>query len=212
MWARRFAPCYGVGGSPGSVSQPVSASCSSSSSTTQTMMAWRGQPSAQSLLSRECNAPACRSSYPRWSHVVSSSWSKKVARVGPLAIASHRSYGPLGRPPLRRSYGPLRMPYRRVGYGLLSSPEGRTTHGTRSAVAVRALPGARRSLRSLTMIDIRPLRIMGAIGQLAGRCLPGEGAQTGHLESEMLQRRRPENRHHRRVGARRTSLPRGIAS
>lgn len=67
-------------------------------------------------------------------------------------------------------------------------PEGRSTYVGRSAVAVRALPGARRSLRSLISMKIALTNMSSRIGPLAARCPCGEQAQ-GDLALVARQRR-----------------------
>jgi hypothetical protein len=136
----------------------------------------RGRRSTPSRRSSTSRARRCRQrSLVCWS---SRLWwcTRRGGRGDRLGIGSA-----FNRPDHRASCGRSTSPIHGASWGASTSPmsghEVVATHGGRSAVAVRALPGARRSLRSLPPRSDRPIDSCSLIVPLAARCPSGEEAQ-----------------------------------
>lgn len=154
-------------------------SSSSRSSTEPTATASRGRHSFASRQTSASPDRRCRRRSDGFSTSARSSSTNRAVRAGRLGIECARRV-PRNLPDYRAGWWLSTCPTHGAGWWLVTcppdGPEVIHTHVGRSAVAVRALPGARRSLRSLCAIRIihaAPSRI----GRLAGRCPSGEEAQ-----------------------------------
>lgn len=180
MWACELIACCDRSDSATSTSCRGRRSFFCASSVMRTLAALRGHVRSSSHVRRGCSDPGCAKRSPLSSIRASSSSSPRAVQGGATRRATwssaDRRYGPLGSPYRRSTYGPLGMPFAEMPYGPLGGQEVIHTHVRRSAVAVRALPGARRSLRSLCAIRIIS-EASSVIGRLAGRCPSGEEAQ-----------------------------------
>lgn len=168
---------------------PGRASCSSCSPTTRMSTTKPGLRKRRSPV-----RPACQSQgYGRRSDLssrrASSRSSIRADHVEVLDIGSRfgRTYGQLGDPYLARVMGNSRVRNSLIAMGNPVTSKVVTTHVRRSAVAMRALPGARRSLRSLIGILIAERGIHGG-GRRLRWSLPPEGDGRGE-RAEMVESR-----------------------
>lgn len=153
MWPeRQYVRSSAAERSRNTTSRPVKRSCFSPSLTerTPTTSAIPRRRGSRSI--SVCRDSASASASPSSSTSISSRSSTQVDRVDRRTIGSpfRSTYGQLCNPYLPRLTGnsPARNSIWPMGNSVATKVE--TTHVRRSAVAVRALPGARRSLRSLT--------------------------------------------------------------
>ncbi len=171
------------GGSPkvgceSSASRHTKGGFSWPSSSAQTGTASPGRRNTRSPLISASRARRCNSRSRVLSRSAQSSSTSRGARGGRLATGSPTS---LNWTDARASWRRSTSPIHGASWGSATSPtvghEVRTSHVRRSAVAMRALPGARRSLRSLCVFTEHPINRSSTIGRLAGRCPCGEQAQ-----------------------------------
>lgn len=180
MWpARLSARSSAAERSRGTTSRQGRASCCSRSRIVPTRLASRSRLRRLWRLILACldSAFVSRS---RCSSISDSSRSSSLEVRGDrldIGSRSRRTYGQLCNPYLGRLTGNYRACNRIAATGNPVATKVVTTHVLRSAVAVRALPGARRSLRSLCVIRMSSLT-SSSIGRLAGRCPSGEEAQS----------------------------------
>lgn len=166
--------------------------CCSRSSTVPTRTGSRGRhsfgsPRISELLGRLSRMRSA--GFVTWARSSSTSPGAQDVRLGIGSVTSRRNL-----PACRAGWRRGTCLFHGAGWHRDTCPpvghEGRTTHVRRSAVAMRALPGARRSLRSLCVIRMDS-RITSTIGWLAGRCPSGEEAQ----REVTLGTREPHGRH-----------------